>query len=119
MDSQRTADAALMVWGKTDRSDRSETPGQLSWNPLLAHMIDVAACAGELWNVYLADPVRSRLISAFGDEPTKARQIAQLLAGLHDLGKAAPCFLSTFASGRPAASRPSLAAATGSSRSEL
>lgn len=90
--------AALWVWGKTDRYAISQRRGGPAWNPLLAHMLDVAACTGRLWDVYLAKPVRRRLIDAFGGDDDSARRTAMFLAALHDLGKSAPCFLDSFAS---------------------
>lgn len=91
--------AALWVWGKTDRFAISHRRGGPAWNPLLAHMLDVAACTGQLWDVYLAQPIRRRLSDAFGPDDDTARRTVMFLAALHDLGKAATCFLDTFATG--------------------
>ncbi|WP_454131006.1 HD domain-containing protein [Kitasatospora aureofaciens] len=53
----------------------------------------VAACAGELWDRYLARPVRDRLVEALGaGDADTARRNAMFYAALHDLGKASACF---------------------------
>jgi CRISPR-associated endonuclease/helicase Cas3 len=86
-----------MAWAKTDRSNVSRARGEGGWNPLFAHMLDVAACAAELWDVHLSRPVRDRLAEAFGrgDHGT-ARQVVAFFAALHDLGKMSDCFLRMF-----------------------
>ncbi|MFH9354039.1 CRISPR-associated helicase Cas3' [Kitasatospora sp. NPDC017646] len=96
--SQKITVSRVAVWGKTDqlnlRGDTCGTP----WNPLLAHLLDVAACAGELWDRYLARPVRDRLVEALGaGDADTARRNAMFYAALHDLGKASACFQLQFA----------------------
>ncbi|MEV7779502.1 CRISPR-associated helicase Cas3' [Kitasatospora sp. NPDC088351] len=88
------------IWGKTDKSRRSRGNGRPAWNPLTAHILDTAACTGQLWDRYLTPGMRLRLTEAFGagDEAT-ARKTVMLLAGLHDLGKGSGCFLRTFGTG--------------------
>ncbi|MFI9325075.1 CRISPR-associated helicase Cas3' [Kitasatospora aureofaciens] len=88
------------IWGKTDKSRRSRGNGRPAWNPLTAHILDTAACAGQLWDRYLTPGMRLRLAEAFGagDDET-ARKTVMLLAGLHDLGKGSGCFLRTFGTG--------------------
>ncbi|MEE1931296.1 CRISPR-associated helicase Cas3' [Streptomyces sp. TRM 70351] len=88
------------IWGKTDRSGTSTQSGDPAWHPLLAHLLDVAAVALELWDRYLPATVRTRLADAFGNghEPT-ARAVIACLAALHDLGKASPAFQGQFATG--------------------
>ncbi|MFF7994819.1 CRISPR-associated helicase Cas3' [Kitasatospora xanthocidica] len=87
-----------MVWGKTDRSKLRGDGCGTPWNPLLAHLLDVAACTGELWDRYLARPVRDRLTEALGaGNAGIARRNAMFFAALHDLGKASACFQLQFA----------------------
>ncbi|MFI8460820.1 CRISPR-associated helicase Cas3' [Kitasatospora sp. NPDC085464] len=93
--------AHQVIWGKTDRRRRSRGTGGPAWNPLTAHVLDTAACAGQLWDRYLTPGVRLRLAEAFGaGEEETARRTVMLLAGLHDLGKASGCFLRSFGTGR-------------------
>ncbi|MFE6049211.1 CRISPR-associated helicase Cas3' [Kitasatospora sp. NPDC056446] len=90
---QEITRAGVTLWGKTDLFKSSEKRGGPSWNPLLAHLLDTAACAGELWDHYLATPVRDRLTEALGSGDTAAaRQNAMFYAALHDLGKASAGF---------------------------
>lgn len=93
MEPEGITRASVMVWGKTDLSRNSERRNGPAWNPLLAHLLDTAACAGELWDHYLATPVRDRLAEALGSGDTAvARQNAMFYAALHDLGKASSGF---------------------------
>ncbi|GAB2713812.1 CRISPR-associated helicase Cas3' [Kitasatospora kifunensis] len=89
--------AWYFIWGKTDKHGLSRRGGGPAWNPLLAHVLDTAACAGELWGRLLSPGVRARFAEAFGagDQPT-ARKVVMLLAALHDLGKGSGCFLHQF-----------------------
>ncbi|MFD7499482.1 CRISPR-associated helicase Cas3' [Streptomyces sp. NPDC059850] len=87
----------LLPWGKTDREGTSRARGEEPWNPLFAHLLDTAACAGELWDRYLSASVRGRLTEAFGDgDVALARRVVMFFAALHDLGKASNCFLRQF-----------------------
>lgn len=86
--------ASRFVWAKSYRARADRGNGALRWNPLLVHMLDVAASCGALWDGYLAAPVRARLAEAFGGgDPDTARLVLMFLAALHDLGKACPAFL--------------------------
>ncbi|MGW3564448.1 CRISPR-associated helicase Cas3' [Streptomyces sp. NPDC000941] len=100
IDHQKTGSGAyrwLLPWGKTDREGISRGRGEEPWNPLFAHLLDTAACAGELWDRYLSVSVRARLTEAFGDEDAVlARRVVMFFAALHDLGKASSCFLRRF-----------------------
>ncbi|WP_199546348.1 CRISPR-associated helicase Cas3' [Streptomyces sp. N35] len=89
------------MWGKTDRYGRSREQGGPLWNPLLAHCLDSAAVCGELFDHYLATPVRERLVEAFGGgcAPT-ARRVLMLLTAVHDMpGKVHPGFQRRFVDG--------------------
>lgn len=94
-------ESVAFVWAKSDREHHSRDRGGHVWNPLTAHMLDVAACCEQLWDRYLAAPARLRLAEAFGggDDAT-ARIAVMFLAALHDLGKASPCFLRQLGRGR-------------------
>lgn len=93
--TQKNAPKAwLWVVGKTDLRRASRAMGGPLWNPLFAHMLDTAACAEALWDHYLPPFTRTRLAEAFGGgEESLAKKVVMVLAALHDLGKAAPCFL--------------------------
>ncbi|MBF6357026.1 CRISPR-associated helicase Cas3' [Nocardia higoensis] len=96
-----------LPWGKTDLSGMSAARGGPSWDPLLAHLLDVAAVTMRLWDVYLPKPMRVRLAEAFGGgDESVARAVVAFLAALHDLGKASDCFQHLFGTGRGA--RPGL-----------
>ncbi|MEV6685104.1 CRISPR-associated helicase Cas3' [Streptomyces sp. NPDC051130] len=87
-------------WGKTDRDGTSLQAGGPAWNPLIAHLLDTAAVALELWDRYLPTPVRDRLTEAFGGgHAAEARTTVAFLAALHDVGKASPAFAGRFGSG--------------------
>ncbi len=70
-----------VLWGKSDAGGQP--------NLLLQHLLDTAAVAEILWDVYLSDAVRRPL-----DDITRGRgrQLFALLGGWHDLGKATPGF---------------------------
>ena len=76
---------ARSVWGKTE-------PDGDGWLPLVRHLTDASAVAGELWDHWLPAGVR-RVISA--DLPRgedDGRRFLTWVAGLHDIGKATPGF---------------------------
>ncbi|MFD7923507.1 CRISPR-associated helicase Cas3' [Streptomyces sp. NPDC059740] len=72
------------VWGKS----RGLDPG-LPPYPLVRHLLDTAAMALHLWDVYLADNQRARIAAGMGlgGELDRARALVGLCAGLHDIGK--------------------------------
>ena len=63
-----------------------------AYHPLYCHMHDVAAVAGKMWDEVLAGRGRAFVASHLGLDEAAARRWVTLLAGLHDLGKAAPAF---------------------------
>jgi len=80
-----------LLWAK---SAKKETPD--NWKPVLAHLLDVAACA---WEVMLLEPesTRNQYAQDFGYPQTEEGRDAALrwtcaLIALHDLGKASPAF---------------------------
>jgi len=89
-----------MTAAKTDLEGINRKAGGGSWNSLLAHAIDAACCAGELWDRYLARNMITLLAEAFGaGDPDLARRIVMLLAGAHDLGKASDVHQHLFGTG--------------------
>lgn len=80
------SDAARALWAK---SDRGREPGD--WHPLVAHLLDVAACA---WEILEREPPSTLDLLATDLElpGDQARAWVCTLVGLHDLGKASPAF---------------------------
>ncbi|RMH53441.1 MAG: CRISPR-associated helicase Cas3' [Deinococcus-Thermus bacterium] len=80
------SERAKALWAK---SDRDKDQGR--WHPLIAHLLDVAACAEAILE---REPKRTLELYAqdlgLPLEPAKAWVCA--LAGLHDIGKASPAF---------------------------
>lgn len=72
------------VWGKSRGLDREGAP-----YPLVRHLLDAAAMALHLWDVYLSGNQRRSIAAGLGlaAEPDRARAVVGLCAGLHDIGK--------------------------------
>ncbi|MGW1887783.1 HD domain-containing protein [Streptomyces sp. NPDC001970] len=72
------------VWGKSRGLDPELPP-----YPLVRHLIDTAAMALHIWDVYLSGNQRRSIAWGMGfeEEPERARAVVALCAGLHDLGK--------------------------------
>ncbi len=84
------------LWGKADPKRAELGP---TWHPLIAHMLDVAACA----EVLLSDVRPARLTSmsrALGLSEEAALPWLLLFIVLHDLGKATPAFQAKVAEAR-------------------
>lgn len=81
-------DAALSVWGKTDRTGTS----QIGWLPLWRHLADTAGVAQHLWDKWVSPAVAHRISSELPGGPDDARILLAWLAGIHDIGKATPAF---------------------------
>lgn len=75
-----------MLWAKSDRGQ-----GQGTWHPLIAHLLDVAACAEVILE---REPSKTLDLYArdLNLEPQQAKAWVCALAGLHDIGKASPAF---------------------------
>jgi CRISPR-associated endonuclease/helicase Cas3 len=75
-------------WGKLGQG------GGAHWyHPLICHMIDVAAVAGEMWDSVLSGVARTAIVHGLGmKSEAAARSWVVFLAGAHDLGKACPAF---------------------------
>ncbi|MFH9697461.1 CRISPR-associated helicase Cas3' [Streptomyces globisporus] len=72
------------AWGKCRGLDPALSP-----YPLVRHLLDAAAMALHLWDVYLAENQRARIAEGMGlsGELHRARALVGLCAGLHDIGK--------------------------------
>ncbi|MFI6151390.1 type I-E CRISPR-associated protein Cse1/CasA [Kitasatospora sp. NPDC051170] len=73
-----------VLWGKEHGLD--------STYPLICHLLDTAAVAGELWDEVLGGGLRARLVQGFGVGEAEARSSVMVWAGLHDVGKINPSF---------------------------
>jgi len=58
---------------------------------LLQHLFDTAAVAEQIWDGYLADSVRAKVVALVGSQQ-QARMFFAWLCGIHDWGKATPAF---------------------------
>lgn len=73
------------MWGKRPEAEQPY--------PLAAHLLDCVVTAGAVWDMWLRPGLKQQIADAVaGGDHAKARQIVQLLAGLHDVGKANPAF---------------------------
>lgn len=59
---------------------------------LIWHLLDVAAAAFVLWDRHLAGGVRAWLCEQLRMTEAEARLFVAFVAGVHDVGKAQPCF---------------------------
>lgn len=80
----------LRIWGKS-RGLAAEGHPPVTY-PLLCHLLDAAAFAGQAWDHYLSDRLRGYLADQLGLSEQECRSFVMLLAGLHDIGKACPGF---------------------------
>ncbi|MBM7774100.1 CRISPR-associated endonuclease/helicase Cas3 [Actinokineospora baliensis] len=74
----------LTVWGKRK--------GLAEDYPLIYHLLDAAAAAVALWESHVTPGVRRWVSDELGVSEDEAGRFVALLAGLHDVGKAIPCF---------------------------
>lgn len=72
-------------WGKASRD------GNLSWHPLILHLLDVAAVADALLDRE-PDSTKTHMSGVLGVDWGRARPWILLLIACHDLGKASPGF---------------------------
>ena len=59
---------------------------------LLPHLLDTAVVVGHLWDSWLRPGLREHVTTLLGLDAPTARAAVQLVAGLHDVGKANPWF---------------------------
>ncbi len=83
-------DPALLLPAKF--ADVSAVGG--AYHPLYCHMLDVASVTQLIFDDVLSPEEQEQLAGGLGMAPGAARPWIAFLAGLHDLGKAAPAFLS-------------------------
>lgn len=83
-----------MLWAKSDRGQ-----DQGAWHPLIAHLLDVAACAEAILE---REPPKTLELYAhdLSLEPQQAKAWVCALAGLHDIGKASPAFQQKWPEGK-------------------
>ncbi|WP_207782520.1 CRISPR-associated helicase Cas3' [Phytoactinopolyspora limicola] len=79
------SDAARSAWAKSPNDERA-------WLPLWQHMDDSADVADMLFDQWLSPNVVRLIAAEFGGDVRSAHTAVQLLAGLHDIGKATPAF---------------------------
>lgn len=90
----RLSESAKALWAKSDRGQ-----DQGAWHPLIAHLLDVAACAEAILE---REPPKTLELYAhdLGLEPQQAKAWVCALAGLHDIGKASPAFQQKWPEGK-------------------
>lgn len=78
----------LPLWAK-----KQDTGGRYEWLPLYQHLEDTRQVVGLLWEHWLSAGQR-RYISTqvSGGDDEKAKELAQFIGAVHDLGKATPAF---------------------------
>ncbi len=91
------AGETFVPWGKNPQNllDGGEP------YPLTAHLLDTAAMAGAVWDLWLRPGLRELLTDALAPgNPALARSMVMLVVGLHDIGKANPLFQMLATDGR-------------------
>ncbi|MFN3392459.1 MAG: CRISPR-associated helicase Cas3' [Meiothermus ruber] len=90
----RLSEAARALWAKSDRGQEQGT-----WHPLMAHLLDVAACAEVI--LEREPPTTLELYARdLNLEAQQAKAWVCALAGLHDIGKASPAFQQKWPEGK-------------------
>lgn len=79
-----------LFWAKTDREGKRGGPDWV--RPLWAHLIDVASAAELIWERVLPASTKARLAAVVNLSDKEAGHWLSLQIGLHDIGKAIPCF---------------------------
>ena len=78
---------ARALWAKTGSGEERNL-----WSPLYVHMGDSACVARKLWSCWLPASVKRCISSFIEDDDEAAETLVCWLAGVHDIGKAAPGF---------------------------
>ena len=101
------SEATRALWAKSGTKEGKE------WHSLLAHLLDVAACA---WVILEREPASTRALYAADLGLTEPQALAWVcaLAGLHDLGKASPAFQQKWREGQKHAQNSGFLWPTGS-----
>jgi CRISPR-associated endonuclease/helicase Cas3 len=94
MEGLMLSEAAKVLWAKSPKLETDPKTG----HSLLAHLLDVAACA---WEILEREPKSTRHLYAqdLRLEPDQTLAWVCALVGLHDLGKASPAFQQKWADG--------------------
>jgi len=80
-----------LFWAKTNREQLPGLPPDWT-HPLWAHLLDVGSAAQILWNRFLPQGLKLKMVDALGMKPDEAGRFLSIWIGLHDLGKAIPHF---------------------------
>ena len=80
-----TPPAWQFLWAKTERDRTKGRGATCHYQPLLYHMLDVAAVAGLVWDHWFTPQMRRRLDNSLGPD---CRTMIVFLSGSHDIGKA-------------------------------
>lgn len=84
----KSSTAFKSLWAK--KSDRN---GRLEWLSLEQHLYDTKMIAGLLWEHWLSRGQRNFIIQSLqASSDSEGKKLFQLIANLHDLGKATPVF---------------------------
>ena len=78
---------ARSLWAKTGGGEERNL-----WSPLYVHMADSACVARKLWDEWLSESVKRFITDSVNDDEDAASALVAWLAGVHDIGKAAPGF---------------------------
>ena len=84
MTTRQLSEQAMSVWAKTG--------GPTEWLPLDQHLLDSVWIAAYLYDSWISHTVRERWNST-GLSDGQFRSMVLFLAGVHDVGKAAPAFV--------------------------
>lgn len=92
---RRPPDPVLYLWAKSNEAIRNSSGKKVgenpnTWVPLLAHLLDVAACVTVV--LERDEDLMSTFAEDFGLEPEAVVPWVAALGGLHDIGKAFPMF---------------------------
>src|SRR5690625_3802499 len=83
----------LGKWSTQARALWAKTGPEHDWLHLPRHMMDSAAVAELLWDIWLAPGVRSRVTKDLNlNSVEDGRKLVGWLAGVHDVGKCTPMF---------------------------
>lgn len=78
---------ARVLWAKTGGGEERGL-----WSPLYVHMGDSACVARKIWDEWLSDSVKQDISGIVSGCNEAAKALVSWLAGVHDIGKAAPGF---------------------------
>jgi len=82
-------EAAFLLWGKGSKDGSC-----VRIHPLVCHLCDSAAVAGQMWKRGISSGTRSWVSSCLGLDAESTFRWLVFLTGTHDVGKASPAFQS-------------------------